>query len=106
MANIEDSTIGLPIKSAPDYIFEGEDLVQDDSILSDAVALGRTQNALDLIVEVGTEITLAATGVITITWNHGATFATKKTLYTYTAPGGGGTIAAGTELVRFTLSSQ
>lgn len=106
MANIEDSTIGLPIKSAADYLFDGEALVQNATITSETFALGLTQNALDLVVEAATEITVANGGVLTVTWTYGAAFGTDEVLYTVTAGVAGETIPAGTELARFTPNTN
>lgn len=99
MADIATSTIGKTIRSFPDLIFSAV-VPQNTAVTSDAVLLGKTQNALEIVVEVDTQIAIAATEVITIEYLYGDSFATSEVLYTLTAGVGGETIPVG-ELVRF-----
>lgn len=99
---IETTKNGGNLKSFPDFLFKGEDLVQNDTIVSEAKLVGQTLNSLDIVVETAEDVTIAATGVLTVSLASGAGFATKKVLYTVTAPGGGSAIPAGTVLARYT----
>ena len=101
MASIVDNKIGgVAARSFPDYIFNGQAVPQNTAVTSDAVLLGKTQNALEVVVEAAEAIVLGASAVLTVEYLYGDSYASSEVLYTVTAEIGGSTIAAG-ELARF-----
>lgn len=70
MANIADSTFGSELKSAQDYLFLAEATPQNTSVVSGAKLLGRTQDALEIVVEVTSAITLGAGTELTVTYAY------------------------------------
>lgn len=104
--SIADKTLSKPIRSGQDYIFQAETIPQDDELLSDEVLLGRTQNALELVIELDEDTDLAADETITIEYMHGADF--DQAIEIYSAEGAtttGSTLDAG-ELARFVPPSK
>lgn len=100
MADIATNQIGgKPTRSFPDYIFNGQATPQNTSVTSDEVLLGRTQNALEVVVEVDEAITVTSAD-FTVEYLYGASFAESIVLYTITAGVGGETLPVG-ELTRF-----
>lgn len=101
MSNIATSTIGKTIRSFPDLIFSTA-LPKDDAVTSDVVFLGKTQNALEIVVEVDTTVDkLAATKVLTIEYLYGADFDQSVTIFTATGAATTGTVFPLGELARF-----
>lgn len=102
-------TISGDLKSAPDYIFSDETLPNNTSAASDAWILGMTQDSIEIVGKVGTEVELADTKALTITMtsatSESGTYGNSVTLYTKTASGAE-TIAAGTELFRYAIAKD
>lgn len=74
-----------------------------------AVMLGGINGAVEILARVNTAVTIADTKALTITVQHSDSeasgFTTLGTVYTLTAAGGSGALAADTELGRFALPS-
>jgi len=107
MADLKSSVISSEIKSAPDYLFYGKTMPNNTNVDSAEKLLGGTQDSLEVVVIAATEIALADTKVLTIILQKatakGGSYSTVSTLYTKTASGAE-TIAAGTELARYTIN--
>lgn len=84
MADLKTGKIGKTIRSFPDIIYS-DDLPQNAAVTSDELLLGRTQNALEIIVEAEGTLTLADTKVLTVEYLYGAAFAESIELFSFTA---------------------
>ena len=108
MANetLSTGTISGDLKSAPDYIFYDETMPNNTSSASSAWLLGMTQDSIEIVGKVQTEVELADTKVLSITLTYATTetgsYGNSVTLYTKTASGAE-TIAANTELFRYAI---
>jgi len=101
MASIVDNKIGgVAARSFPDYIFNGQAVPQNTAVTSDAVLLGKTQNALEVVVEVSAKVDIAATETLTVEYLYGDSYASSEVIYSLTAGVGGATLPVG-ELARF-----
>jgi hypothetical protein len=106
MANFSED-----LKAYADYLASEQAIPQNTSANGDggAFLVGKAQNALDIVAEVGaTLITLADTKVFSVklqsSATEGGTYADVATIYTVTASGAT-TIAVGTELGRYVVST-
>lgn len=99
-------TISGDLISAPDYIFFDGTVPQNDSTLSAGKLLGMTQDSIEVVGRVDTEVELADTKTFSVTLTssatEGGTYGNAVTLYTKTASGAE-TIAVDTELFRYAI---
>ena len=105
MADIASSTIGEELRSAQDYLFQGEATPANTNVISAAKPLGRTQDTLEIVIDVATTVNITDTKVLTIEYFYDeaidGSFTNSVTLYTVTASGA--TALAVGELARFAI---
>lgn len=89
-------------RPTPDLIFDSEALPQNASTTSAAFNVGKTQLSLELVVQVETELSLAAGSTVTVEYLYGDAFGSSEVLFTQTDGTGttAFTVAVG-ELTRF-----
>ena len=106
---LSSGTISQELYAYGDTIWDDQDITGGSAINSSVFMIGKTANALELVMTVGTTALAmaASTGslAITITFSSSATtgFGDSETLYTLAAEG---TAAAGTEIVRYAVPSD
>lgn len=99
--DLASNKISEELYSDTDRVFQGEAVPQNTSVVSSIFDFGKTLNALELVGEVVTDITIAATFALTFTvaWDEdpAGAFSNTEEVASF-APG---TITAGTELFRY-----
>lgn len=104
--SIANETLGKPLKAFEDYIFQGQAIPVNTNVVSDAFNLGRTQNALEIVVEVTSEITVNLNDTLTIDYLYGTSYASVETIYTVTAGAVTPTTIPVGELIRFVVPTS
>lgn len=106
---IRTSTIGRPLVSAQDYLFEGEATPQNTNVVSAEKLLGRTQDQLEIVVNMATTGDLANTTVLTVEYGHaeisGGSITWLPAFISVTGTGAANELPAG-ELGRFVPSRE
>lgn len=88
---------------------DAQTVPQNDTWTGTAIKLSGTLGAVEVVARVHTALAIADTKTITVKLRHAAAdlnYSDLATLYTLTAAGGNGAIAADTELGRFVLPSN
>ncbi|OGV45854.1 MAG: hypothetical protein A2017_18310 [Lentisphaerae bacterium GWF2_44_16] len=101
---------GSEIKAYGDYLWKAEALPNNTNKTSEAFLLGKAQNAIDLVVEANTNISIADSKQLKLEILAGETedgdFESVATIYDRTASGTPITFTAGDEIARYTIPSN
>ena len=104
--SIANETLGKPLAAFEDYIFKAQAIPVNTNVVSGAFNLGKTQNALEIVVEVVSEITVNVNDTLTIDYLYGDNYATVETLYTVTSGAVTATTIPVGELLRFVVPTS
>jgi hypothetical protein len=111
MADLATGTISAELRADPDYLLYGETVPSNTTVYSDGMALGKTQDAIEIVGVAKTEITVLDTKEISFVIQESSddgdsdSYVTIATPYSMTASSDT-TIDAGTELFRFVPSTK
>lgn len=108
---LSTGTISRELRSDTDYFLYDETIPNNTTVNSNGLLLGKTQDALEIVGVAKTEMTVADTKSISFNIQESSddgdsdAYVTIDTPYSLTSSGGD-TIAAGTELFRYTPSTD
>lgn len=109
--DLDTGLISRELRSGTDYFFYNETIPNNTTSNSEGLLIGKTQNALEIVGIAATEMTVAGTKAISFVVQESSddgvadAYATIATPYALTSSGGD-TIAAGTELFRYSVATD
>jgi hypothetical protein len=107
---LASGTIGTELRADVDYLLKDETLPDNTSVTSNGMLLGKTQNAIDIVGYISTQVELADTKAMTFTLqsssDDGSTDAYADVIDIYTKTASGAETVAVGELFRYTISTD